>query len=317
MIRISLCVEGSLSYSSSVWEEAFRSLAVLVARLHGSMIATRSFEPHFVMSRRPHQGSTLRVKVVFSSRLAIPIFFAGCGGASGGSSTALQSPYCRGCQFVYSPSHFGQILPLGISGTGALRAPTAIAGPANSTGIVYAVPSRVTTRGLPVRLGSPESRHPCLSNQFAVRQRVFDFARSPFAGQWLTHRCNGLSLCGREGIIASGGDSFVGRSEHSRRKRYHLRRYGWSEWGADARAGLSLLHWLGRGTSSMAGADGFLFATDSINGSISSYSIDALTSILTQVAGSAFPAATVSGDTLYSNGKRFVPDASSNHINGF
>jgi hypothetical protein len=67
----------------------------------------------------------------------------------------------------------------------------------------------------------------------------------------------------------------------------------------------------------MAGADGFLFATDSINGSISSYSIDALTSILTQVAGSAFPAATVSGDTLYSNGKRFVPDASSNHINGF
>ena len=73
----------------------------------------------------------------------------------------------------------------------------------------------------------------------------------------------------------------------------------------------------GKGTSSLTGADGFLFATNSTDKSISSYSIDALTGELTQVQGSPFPAASASGDALYINGKLFVPDASSDNINGF
>jgi 6-phosphogluconolactonase (cycloisomerase 2 family) len=73
----------------------------------------------------------------------------------------------------------------------------------------------------------------------------------------------------------------------------------------------------GRGTSSLTGADGFLFATNNIDGSISSYRIDALSGVLSEVAGSPFPAAVASGDTLYFNGRLFVPDASSNSISGF
>jgi hypothetical protein len=73
----------------------------------------------------------------------------------------------------------------------------------------------------------------------------------------------------------------------------------------------------GRGTFSLTGADGFLFATNNLDGTISSYSMDPVSGTLTQVAGSPFPGVVASGDTLYSNGRLFVPDASSNSIAGF
>ncbi|HEY2547080.1 MAG TPA: beta-propeller fold lactonase family protein [Candidatus Acidoferrum sp.] len=73
----------------------------------------------------------------------------------------------------------------------------------------------------------------------------------------------------------------------------------------------------GRGTFSLNGASGFLLATNNLDGTISSYSIDPQSGVLTEVAGSPFPGAVTSGDTVYSNGRLFVPDASSNNIMGF
>jgi 6-phosphogluconolactonase (cycloisomerase 2 family) len=73
----------------------------------------------------------------------------------------------------------------------------------------------------------------------------------------------------------------------------------------------------GQGTSSLSGADGFLFATNNLDGTISSYSMDPVSGILTQVNGSPFAAAVPSGDVLYDNGKLFLPVAASNTINGF
>lgn len=71
----------------------------------------------------------------------------------------------------------------------------------------------------------------------------------------------------------------------------------------------------GRGTFSLTG--GGLFATNNLDGTISSYSMDPVSGTLTQVAGSPFPGVVASGDALYSNGRLFVPDASSNSIAGF
>jgi len=73
----------------------------------------------------------------------------------------------------------------------------------------------------------------------------------------------------------------------------------------------------GRGTFSLTGADGFLFATNNLDGTISSYSMDRVSGTLTEVAGSPFPGVVASGDMLYSNGRLFVPDTSSNSIAGF
>lgn len=73
----------------------------------------------------------------------------------------------------------------------------------------------------------------------------------------------------------------------------------------------------GKGATSLGGADGFLFAANNGDGTISSYSINATSGILTQVSGSPFPAATPSGDVLYDNGRLFMPNASGNSINGF
>ena len=73
----------------------------------------------------------------------------------------------------------------------------------------------------------------------------------------------------------------------------------------------------GHGTSSLSAADGFLFAANNLDGTISSYSMDPVSGALTQVTGSPFTAAVPSGDVLYDNGKLFLPDASSNTINGF
>jgi len=73
----------------------------------------------------------------------------------------------------------------------------------------------------------------------------------------------------------------------------------------------------GQGTSSLSGADGFLFATNNLDGTISSYNMDPVSGVLTQVNGSPFTAAIPSGDVLYDNGKLFLPVASSNTINGF
>jgi hypothetical protein len=77
----------------------------------------------------------------------------------------------------------------------------------------------------------------------------------------------------------------------------------------------------GKGTSSLAGCScapgGFLFATNNLAGSISAYSIDAATGVLTQISGSPFLATTPSGDILFVEGELFLPDASSNAIGGF
>jgi 6-phosphogluconolactonase len=73
----------------------------------------------------------------------------------------------------------------------------------------------------------------------------------------------------------------------------------------------------GRGTFSLTAAGGFLFATNNLDGTISSYSMDPVSGTLAEVAGSPFPGVVASGDTLYSNGGLFVPDASSNSIVGF
>jgi 6-phosphogluconolactonase len=73
----------------------------------------------------------------------------------------------------------------------------------------------------------------------------------------------------------------------------------------------------GHGTSSLNGADGFLFAANNLDGTISSYSMNPVSGVLAQVSGSPFAAALPSGDMLYSNGRLFLPDASSNSISGF
>ena len=73
----------------------------------------------------------------------------------------------------------------------------------------------------------------------------------------------------------------------------------------------------GKGTTSLGGADGFLFAANNGDGTISSYSINTSSGSLSQVLGSPFPGAAPSGDMLYDNGKLFMPDASGNNINGF
>jgi 6-phosphogluconolactonase len=77
----------------------------------------------------------------------------------------------------------------------------------------------------------------------------------------------------------------------------------------------------GKGTSSLAGCScgpgGFLFAANNLDGSISAYSIDATTGVLTQISGSSFLARTPSGDILFVEGELFLPDGSSNAIGGF
>jgi 6-phosphogluconolactonase (cycloisomerase 2 family) len=58
-------------------------------------------------------------------------------------------------------------------------------------------------------------------------------------------------------------------------------------------------------------------ATNNTDGTISSYSMDPVTGILTAVAGSPFAGSAASGDTLYSGTTFFVPDAQSDTINAF
>ena len=73
----------------------------------------------------------------------------------------------------------------------------------------------------------------------------------------------------------------------------------------------------GRGTFSLGGVDGFLIATNNVDGTFSSYSINVSTGALAAVAGSPFPGATTSGDTYYMGAMFFVPDAQSDQIVGF
>jgi 6-phosphogluconolactonase (cycloisomerase 2 family) len=74
----------------------------------------------------------------------------------------------------------------------------------------------------------------------------------------------------------------------------------------------------GHGTSSLCSADGFLFATNNIDGTISSYSVNPSTGALTAVTGSPFAGSVTSGDTLYVGGSLFfVPSAQSESINAF
>lgn len=73
----------------------------------------------------------------------------------------------------------------------------------------------------------------------------------------------------------------------------------------------------GRGTFSLNSSGGFLFATNNLDGTISSYSMDQASGILTQVVGSPFPGTVTAGDTIYLNGKLFVPNPTSNSIDVF
>lgn len=75
----------------------------------------------------------------------------------------------------------------------------------------------------------------------------------------------------------------------------------------------------GRGTSSVVcDAIGFVFATNNLDGTVSSYSINQVSGVLTEVSGSPFTAAVPSGD-LYEDrtGTLWLPNAASNAINGF
>jgi hypothetical protein len=77
----------------------------------------------------------------------------------------------------------------------------------------------------------------------------------------------------------------------------------------------------GKGTSSLSGCgcgpNGLLFAANNLDGTISSYSIESGTGVLTQITGSPFPATMPSGDMLSVEGTLFLPDASANAIGGF
>jgi 6-phosphogluconolactonase len=77
----------------------------------------------------------------------------------------------------------------------------------------------------------------------------------------------------------------------------------------------------GKGTASLTGCgcvpNGFLFAANSIDGTISTYSINSATGVLTQTRGSPFTATTASGDMLFVEQMLFLPDASSNAVSGF
>lgn len=77
----------------------------------------------------------------------------------------------------------------------------------------------------------------------------------------------------------------------------------------------------GQGTFSLASCDcgpnAFLFASNSVDGTITSYSIDSGTGVLTQTSGSPFAATTASGDILFVGGDLLLPDASSNAISVF
>jgi 6-phosphogluconolactonase len=74
----------------------------------------------------------------------------------------------------------------------------------------------------------------------------------------------------------------------------------------------------GRGTFSLGSANGFLFATNNTDGTISSYTMDSATGALTAIAGSPFAGSVASGDTLYMGGALFfVPSAQSESIDAF
>jgi 6-phosphogluconolactonase len=74
----------------------------------------------------------------------------------------------------------------------------------------------------------------------------------------------------------------------------------------------------GHGTFSLGAADGFLFATNNSDGTISSYSINPASGALTAVTGSPFAGSVTSGDTLYVGGSLFfVPNAQSDSIDAF
>jgi 6-phosphogluconolactonase len=342
--------------------------------------------------------ATLRGRFVFPSLLVFLVFSVSC---RSGPST-MQTPFCSGCQFVYSTTNSGQILTFAISKTGGgLGAPTSIAGPANSAGIITLSPSasfqlfmyvsdpqenaiRVYKISSVDGSASPASVGPFpLGNangtpgELAVfgttlyvassAGSIFAFsanadgslsamAGSPFtSGMGLSHLAvvpsftvanttflyaantgdaNGsisaFSIGSSGGLTPVPGSPFatvsaggpVGFFAGGKTLYVALK-------NANAVAGFAIADngsltpitgspfSAGRGTSSLTGASGFLFATNSIDASISSYSIDPLSGFLTQVVGSPFPATIASGDTLFSNGNLFVPDAASNSISGF
>lgn len=70
----------------------------------------------------------------------------------------------------------------------------------------------------------------------------------------------------------------------------------------------------GRGAYSMAGENGYVYAINNQDGTISAYRQDATSGNLTAIAGSPFPGAVSAGDALYGSGSLFVSSAASNAI---
>jgi 6-phosphogluconolactonase (cycloisomerase 2 family) len=74
----------------------------------------------------------------------------------------------------------------------------------------------------------------------------------------------------------------------------------------------------GRGPASLLAYNNFLYALNGLDHTVSAYSVDANTGILTQIQGSPFPAGTASGGLISGNGGiLYAPDSHSNSILAF
>lgn len=297
---------------------------------------------------------------------------------------------CSACQFVYSTTNSGQILRFPVSNsTGTLGAPTSIAGPANSVGILFnettlyvSDPANNAVRAYAVSTADgslsptsfgpyPVSTIPGAMVTFggalyvaSSAGNIFAFglgqdgsltaiAGSPFsAGAGLSHLtvnslANGnflyasnstdsngsisaFSISSTGALVPVPGSPFATMANSGPEGSYPFGNFFYVALkNANSVAGFAVNpdgslaplagspFAAGDGTSSLAGADGFLFAANALDGTMSSYSINQLSGLLTQVAGSPFTATQPSGDVLYENGKLFLPDASSNTISGF
>lgn len=334
---------------------------------------------------------TFRNLVAFSPLFLILCVFLGCGG-----SPKIQNSICSACEFVYATTNSAQILTFPIDRlTGGLGAPTSIAGPANSGGLVTLAPANVAYQvylyvsdpqdgaihvyrvhmadgalapasvgpfPLGNGVGTPGEMAAFGNVIYVTRSTgsIFAFTEnvdgsltsvpgSPFAaGEGTSHltangaflyaansndpsgsisafsiAANGtlvpvpgspfptLSGAGPEGISAGGTFLYVALKNANAVAAFAVA----SDGSLSQITGSPFP--AGRGTFSLNRSDQFLFATNNLDGTISSYSVDPISGILTPVAGSPFSGAVTAGDTIYFNGKLFVPNATSNSIDVF
>ena len=313
----------------------------------------------------------------------------------------MQNSICSACQFLYATTNSGQILTFPVANTGGLGAPTSVAGPANSGGLLAMAPSSVFSTYLYVSDPQDSAIHVYTISQAdgtLSKARVGPFslgngngtpgemaafehviyvagstgnivafnantdgsltgmAGSPFAaGMGLSHLVligsttvgntsflyaansadpNGsisafnvtptgglvpvpgspfptLPGAGPEGFLGGGKFLYVALRNANAVAAFSIANDG----SLTPLAGSPFP--AGRGTFSLTEADGFLFATNNLDGTISSYSMDPVSGTLAEVAGSPFPGVVASGDALSFDGTLFLPDSSSNSIAGF